>query len=296
MGIRPHKRNTNNEGNVANELATKNDPTRQAVEAALIKGDLSQLSTEQRVVYFHSVCESVGLNPLTKPFDYITLNGKLVLYANRNCAEQLRQIRGVSIRITERQTIEGVYVITAQATDKAGRIDESTGAVNVKGMMGEALANAFMKAETKAKRRATLSICGLGLLDETEVSTIPNAVPVPLHVPHQTTTSPVVQLALPPITQDDVRDAEPEYTSEQEGYLQLSPAEEQNATDRPMVARVVKQMAEMKLQWFSEKVRSRASEVIGREVPPNTPTSDLTDEELLKLFDALEKKPKRKAG
>ena len=34
----------------------------------------------------------------------------------------------------------------------------------------------MMKAETKAKRRATLSICGLGLLDETEVSTIPGAV------------------------------------------------------------------------------------------------------------------------
>jgi hypothetical protein len=32
-----------------------------------------------------------------------------------------------------------------------------------------------MKATTKAKRRATLSICGLGWLDETEVETIPHA-------------------------------------------------------------------------------------------------------------------------
>ena len=32
-----------------------------------------------------------------------------------------------------------------------------------------------MKAETKAKRRVTLSICGLGMLDETEVETIPGA-------------------------------------------------------------------------------------------------------------------------
>jgi hypothetical protein len=31
-----------------------------------------------------------------------------------------------------------------------------------------------MKAVTKAKRRVTLSICGLGMLDETEVETIPN--------------------------------------------------------------------------------------------------------------------------
>src|SRR6185312_3719783 len=32
-----------------------------------------------------------------------------------------------------------------------------------------------MKAETKAKRRVTLSICGLGMLDETEVDSIPDA-------------------------------------------------------------------------------------------------------------------------
>jgi hypothetical protein len=37
------------------------------------------------------------------------------------------------------------------------------------------LANALMKAETKAKRRATLSICGLGMLDETEVEDIQGA-------------------------------------------------------------------------------------------------------------------------
>ena len=35
------------------------------------------------------------------------------------------------------------------------------------------LANAFLKSETKAKRRVTLSICGLGLLDESEVDSIP---------------------------------------------------------------------------------------------------------------------------
>jgi len=33
-----------------------------------------------------------------------------------------------------------------------------------------------MKCETKAKRRATLSICGLGMLDESELETIPGAV------------------------------------------------------------------------------------------------------------------------
>jgi hypothetical protein len=40
---------------------------------------------------------------------------------------------------------------------------------------GEIRANLILKAITKAKRRATLSICGLGFLDETEVEDIPAA-------------------------------------------------------------------------------------------------------------------------
>ena len=36
--------------------------------------------------------------------------------------------------------------------------------------------NAKLKAITKAKRRVTLSICGLGFLDETEIETIPTGV------------------------------------------------------------------------------------------------------------------------
>jgi hypothetical protein len=55
-----------------------------------------------------------------------------------------------------------------------GRTDESLGAVSLVGLEGEALANSLMKAETKAKRRVALSICGLGMLDETEVEAIPS--------------------------------------------------------------------------------------------------------------------------
>lgn len=66
--------------------------------------------------------------------------------------------------------------MTARATDPAGRSDEAIGAVSVAGLRGDALANAIMKAETKAKRRVTLSIVGLGWLDESEIETIPAAV------------------------------------------------------------------------------------------------------------------------
>ena len=145
------------------------------IEQVLISGDLSRLTAEQRNIYYKSVCDSLGLNPLTRPFDYIVLNGKLSLYARKDCTDQLRSLRGISIRIVSRESVEGVMVVTAQATDKIGRIDESTGAVSIQNLRGEALANALMKAETKAKRRATLSICGLGFTDESEVDSIPNA-------------------------------------------------------------------------------------------------------------------------
>lgn len=143
------------------------------LEQVVINGDLSKLSPEQRVSYYKSVCESVGLNPLTKPFDYITLNGKLTLYARKDATDQLRARDNVSITRLDREIINDICLVTAYAETQSRR-DASTGAVNIKGLLGDALANAMMKAETKAKRRVTLSICGLGMLDETETETIPS--------------------------------------------------------------------------------------------------------------------------
>lgn len=160
-----------------NNLPEKADKT-DAIEAALVVGDLSKLSAEQRVMLYAKTCESLGMNHLTKPFDYLQLNGKLVLYANRSASDQLRKINGVSIQKLERKIDAGICYVDCYVTDKSGRSDVSTGAVALSGLTGEKLANAVMKAETKAKRRATLSICGLGWLDETEVETIPNAWPV----------------------------------------------------------------------------------------------------------------------
>ena len=57
------------------------------IENALIGGDLAPLSTAERLEYYSKVCESVGLNPLTKPFLYIKLNGKLQLYAAKDCTD-----------------------------------------------------------------------------------------------------------------------------------------------------------------------------------------------------------------
>lgn len=152
------------------------------IEQVVIQGDLAKLTPEERVTYYKKVCESLGLNPLTKPFAYINLSGKLTLYASKDCTEQLRKINGVSIEGLDDKIVDDIYIVKAKAKDKHGRTDESTGAVNIGNLKGEAKANAFMKAETKAKRRVTLSISGLGWCDETEVDTIPGAQKVPVNI------------------------------------------------------------------------------------------------------------------
>lgn len=149
------------------------------VEAALIEGDLGKLSTEEKLKHYMQVCESLGLNPHTKPFGYILLQGKVTLYALRACTDQLRTIHGVSVVSVQTVAQGGLVTVTATVRDKTGREDSDIGCVSVDGLRGEMLANAHMKAITKAKRRATLSLCGLGWLDETEAETITSARVIP---------------------------------------------------------------------------------------------------------------------
>lgn len=150
-------------------------PSPDVIAKVLLGGDLAQLTSQQKISYYRSVCESLGLNPLTKPFEYIRLSGREVLYATRNCTDQLRHAHRISVTITAREVIEDCYVVTARAAFPDGRHDESIGAVPIAGLKGESRSNAMMKAETKAKRRVTLSLVGLSTLDESEVDSIPGA-------------------------------------------------------------------------------------------------------------------------
>lgn len=145
------------------------------MESVIAKGDLGKLSPEERSRYYLEVCKSVGLNPLTQPFSYIVLNGKLTLYALRGCTDQLRSIHKVSVEDLTETERGDVFIVTAKVKNGEGRTDMAKGAVTIGNLKGDALANMIMKAETKAKRRATLSICGLGVLDEMEIETIPGA-------------------------------------------------------------------------------------------------------------------------
>jgi len=143
------------------QAVAPNDVSAAALESALA-GNLARLTVEDRLKYIARTCELVGLNPLTKPFDIMEFQGKTVLYANKSCAEQLRKLHGVSVDIVERKVEFGVLVVRAKATDREGRHDEALAAVPFNEKNPTEAANAMMKAETKAKRRVTFSICGLG--------------------------------------------------------------------------------------------------------------------------------------
>lgn len=153
------------------EIVAYQPPSPEVMEKVLLTGDLAALDSSQRLSYYESVCRALKLNPLTKPFEYITLNGKLTLYARKDCTDQLRRSYGISLQVLSRDFQDGIVTVTAKAKMPNGREDESLGAVALP-LSGDAKANAMMKAETKAKRRVTLSICGLGMFDESELDTM----------------------------------------------------------------------------------------------------------------------------
>lgn len=146
-------------------------------EKALVGGDLSVLTPEERLSYVRAVCRSLGLNPLTRPLEFVKVKQgentpeRTVLYARKDAADQLRVLKGISILDPVKREVRfgHIYTVTVRARAADGRDDEAEGSVSIADLTGEKLANALMKAETKAKRRVTLSLAGLGFLDETEV-------------------------------------------------------------------------------------------------------------------------------
>ena len=168
------------------------------IEAILINGDIATLKPEQRIAYTKALCESLGLNFLTRPFQFIQFDGKVQLYATRACAEQLRMAHKVEVVSVEKRTEDEFLICDVTVADPSGRKDTDTAVIWLRRpkkewngqkmvpvyengqqvlepLTGNDLANAHMKVVTKAKRRATLSFCALGLPDESEIETIEGA-------------------------------------------------------------------------------------------------------------------------
>lgn len=156
------------------EIKVDTSTTRRVVESLVLRGDISELTPEERSGYYVQLCESIGLSPASLPFIPLRLNGKEILYASRNATDQLAAMH----RIT-REIIDGPKVIdlagtklvyaVCKATHPNGRSETAVATVALTDPV-----NVLMKAETKSKRRATLSILGLGMLSQDEVDDIPS--------------------------------------------------------------------------------------------------------------------------
>ena len=155
-------------------------------ESIVLRGDLSGLNESQKKEYYLYRCKQVGLDPAAKPFDLLKLNGKEILYANASCTQQLCSIHRLSTQITHRERLDDIFLVSVRVTGADGRVSENAGAVAVGNLKGDSLANAILKATTKAIRRAVLAHCGLGMLDETEVESIPEARTQPMVISEDT--------------------------------------------------------------------------------------------------------------
>jgi len=158
----------------------------QELEKVILNQDLSSLTGEQRVNFYYQVCDQYGLDPFTRPFEFIKMNNKLVLYATKSCASALQELKSISVEIVKQEQFQDVWIVTVRGTranEKAadGRvIAENVGITPIKGLSGDALSNSIMKAVTKAQRRLILQMCGLGSTDETELQSIANVSPQPV--------------------------------------------------------------------------------------------------------------------
>lgn len=157
------------------------------IDQFILYGNIADLSTSQKSEFLGKLALSYGLNPMSQPFELIQdANGKLVPYAKRGAADQIRaqkkcrteilykgylrvgdgkvdeSVVEVEVRITEPDS-DGLYV------GSKCRFEDGTGCVGIMETKGQALGDAFKKAETQAKRRTTLAMYGLGLPDESEM-------------------------------------------------------------------------------------------------------------------------------
>lgn len=156
-------------------------PKTTRLEPLVVTGELIQLTQDERIQFYIQTCESMDLNPLTRPLQYfeqIDRNGKrnLILYALRVAAAQLRKLHNLSVTISPAEYTQDAVMFTATVTNHSGATDSAVGAESLKGLTGKEYADRIMAAQTKAKRRAILDYVGSGLLDESEVEGMNGAV------------------------------------------------------------------------------------------------------------------------
>ena len=142
-----------------------------ALAHVLGTGDLYQLTNEQRVAHYLNLCESLSLNALSRPFQWIEFQESekspavLTLYFKPAGAAQMLRNHHVSIHYTRKEVVGELFVCEVEGQTPDGRKGTASKYVPLTGkygrLTGRYLANAFMSAETGALRRLALAMFGL---------------------------------------------------------------------------------------------------------------------------------------
>lgn len=156
----------------ADGALANSDDTSAAVEHWLGTGDLSKLSGAQRAALYTRTCESLGINSLTRPFDWIefydpeTKGKKLVLYPRAACADQLAYQHRIRVEVVEEKIVGSLFKVAVVGTMPNGRTETNVAYLDLTDrdggqLKGQRLGNAFMKCHTKAKRRLVFGMVGM---------------------------------------------------------------------------------------------------------------------------------------
>lgn len=142
-----------------------------AVQQYIIKQDISALSKPMQVAFYVAECKRLRVDPASHPIDLLKdKEGRLKPYYNSECATQMENDRNVSCTPVNQGFLtdedDRFYFAEVKATGPDGRSKTRKGIISVKGLKGQEKANAMMKAETKANRRATLALLGMSTADE----------------------------------------------------------------------------------------------------------------------------------
>ena len=181
--------------------------------------NLDKFTEQEKIDYYNEVCKVLNLDPVKRPFEYFFVEREyegrhLILYVTKAGGNQLRDVNNISIKPVSVKIEGGVIVATAEAVMPNGRTDSDVGSVPAEGLKGKDLSNAVMSATTKAKRRVTISILGLGFLDETEVQDLSGTIErvTPTQAPDLKPVLDHVSVAIP--TEAQVVLADPKATPE----------------------------------------------------------------------------------
>jgi len=136
-------------------------------------GDIGRMTDEQKLIYYKHECDRMGLDPMARPLEFISLQGKLTLYAKRIAGDMLAAKHNVTVQILEGPEVRDfggtkVLFVKTRAALPAGRYVDDVGAKPLADVAVQ-----IMKCVTVSHRRATLRLCGWGGPTEDEISDLP---------------------------------------------------------------------------------------------------------------------------